>query len=59
MIIQVAGWGLTEEFGHAAEELQAVRMPYVEEDACIKSLPETFTTYITNDKICAGYNNGK
>ncbi|XP_044736669.1 uncharacterized protein LOC123298642 [Chrysoperla carnea] len=54
----VAGWGLTEEFGLAAEELQAVRMPYVEYDTCVSNLPDTFKSFITHDKICAGYNNG-
>ncbi|XP_044737436.1 modular serine protease-like [Chrysoperla carnea] len=54
----VAGWGLTEEFGFASEELQAVRMPYVEYDTCVSNLPDTFRPFITNDKICAGYNNG-
>ncbi|XP_044727725.1 modular serine protease-like [Chrysoperla carnea] len=54
----VAGWGTTEEFGNAAEELQAIRMPYVDYDTCVSKLPEEFKPFITNDKICAGYNNG-
>lgn len=34
-------------------------MPYVEYDKCVSGLPDEFKPFITNDKICAGYNNGK
>lgn len=33
-------------------------MPYVDYDTCVSKLPEEFKPFITNDKICAGYNNG-
>lgn len=55
----MAGWGLTEENGNASQVLKVVEMPYINIDTCINTLPPSFREYITGDKICAGYTNGK
>ncbi|GBP75785.1 hypothetical protein EVAR_65417_1 [Eumeta japonica] len=55
----VTGWGFIDEDGHASPDLQVVHLPYVEIDQCIDNASPDFRTYITSDKICAGYTNGQ
>nr|AAV91018.1 hemolymph proteinase 20 [Manduca sexta] len=55
---KVAGWGLTGEDARPSQVLRAAILPSVTIDKCIDESPVAFRSYITGDKICAGYNNG-
>ncbi|KAJ8705495.1 hypothetical protein PYW08_012541 [Mythimna loreyi] len=56
---KVAGWGLTSENGAPSQVLKVVDMPFVSIEECIAKSPPAFREYITSDKMCAGYGNGK
>lgn len=58
-LFQVAGWGLTAANGVSSQSLQVVEMPFINEKTCVNDLPQSFRPYITGDKFCAGYTNGK
>ncbi|XP_063837033.1 modular serine protease-like [Ostrinia nubilalis] len=55
---KVAGWGLTGPDSPESPTLQVLHLPYVSIEECQSKAPPGFTTYITGDKICAGYENG-
>lgn len=54
----MAGWGKTEN-GTLSDTLQAARLPYIEFKKCYDSVHMDFARSITQDKFCAGYQNGK
>lgn len=54
---KVAGWGLTAQDGLASPVLKVTALPVVDIDRCFSESPYSFQSYITSDKICAGYNN--
>ncbi|CAB3222520.1 unnamed protein product [Arctia plantaginis] len=56
---KLAGWGLTSPNGPPSESLKVLSLPFINEDTCISTLPDAFRGYITGDKFCAGYTNGK
>lgn len=55
----MAGWGLTSDNGKASPILKSVDLGYVDVLECIMASPPDFREYITSDKFCAGYRNGK
>lgn len=55
----MAGWGLTGEDGPPSPVLKVVELPVVDIKQCFNQSDPTFVAYITSDKICAGYQNGK
>ncbi|KAG6460407.1 hypothetical protein O3G_MSEX011969 [Manduca sexta] len=55
---KVMGWDLTGENSAASQVLQGATLPNVAIDKCIDQSPVSFRSFITGDKICAGYNNG-
>lgn len=54
----VVGWGYDKE-GNLTEELTMLNMPIVSKEVCVRSLPEFYPTFATNDTYCAGFLNGK
>lgn len=57
--LKVAGWGRTET-GDPSDELRTLTTPVIDLNQCrIEMSKYKFTKYITDDKICAGYTNGK
>ncbi|GLV43967.1 modular serine protease [Carabus blaptoides fortunei] len=54
----VVGWGYTDEGQDPSEELNQLSVPFVNFSHCFKSVPESFTHFLTNDKFCAGFTNG-
>ncbi|KAL0808435.1 hypothetical protein ABMA28_012897 [Loxostege sticticalis] len=55
---KVAGWGLAAENGEPSQVLKVVELPYISIQECQSDSPIDFRSYITSDKICAGYRNG-
>ncbi|KAK9751280.1 Serine protease gd N-terminus [Popillia japonica] len=53
----VVGWGYDKE-GNLTEELTMLNMPIVSKEVCVRSLPEFYPTFATNDTYCAGFLNG-
>jgi hypothetical protein len=43
----------------ASNILVTTELPFVEFARCWDTIPETFQSYVTKDKFCAGYTNGK
>lgn len=55
----MAGWGLTEE-DKPSEDLKALRIPIISDSDCTNmSRRVDHIPFMTSDKICAGYFNGK
>ena len=57
-MFQLAGWGTTEN-GTPSDVLLYANLPYVDHYSCISKVPQAFRHYVTTDKFCAGYTNGK
>ncbi|XP_045457190.1 modular serine protease-like [Melitaea cinxia] len=55
---KISGWGVTDKNGKISTILKVVEVPIVDTISCIVKLPQSFRQYITNDKFCAGYENG-
>lgn len=51
------GWGYTQN-NEPSRELLTTNLPYVDFQTCWNTVPETFQSYVTRDKFCAGYQNG-
>ena len=57
-MFQLAGWGKTEN-GIARVVLLYTDLPYIDYRQCMNEVPQAFRRYITTDKFCAGFSNGK
>ena len=57
-MFQLAGWGKTEN-ETPSDILLYVDLPYIVYRQCINEVPQAFRRYITTDKFCAGFSNGK
>lgn len=57
-MLQLAGWGLTQYF-KSSDVLLYLDLPYVSYDNCTNYVPRDFQHYVTPDKFCAGFTNGK
>ncbi|XP_063898963.1 modular serine protease isoform X2 [Helicoverpa armigera] len=55
---KVAGWGYTSAAGQPSPFLKVAELPIVSLNRCFNETPHDFTSFITTDKICAGYTNG-
>jgi hypothetical protein len=55
---QTVGWGYTQN-NEPSRELLTTNLPYVDFQTCWTTVPETFQSYVTRDKFCAGYQNGE
>ncbi|XP_063218714.1 serine protease gd-like [Bacillus rossius redtenbacheri] len=53
----VVGWGY-DETGQVTEELMMAKMPVVSEVTCLRSYPQFFSHFATNNTFCAGFQNG-
>jgi secreted trypsin-like serine protease len=51
------GWGITET-DETSSVLKAANLPIVGYDDCVKSNPDIFEVFLTENNICAGYRNG-
>lgn len=52
------GWGVTTKDGtDPSIPLKLLKVPYINDKKCIKSVPEEFQKFIAPDKICAGFSN--
>ncbi|KAJ4450811.1 hypothetical protein ANN_02241, partial [Periplaneta americana] len=51
------GWGITQN-NEPSNELVTANLPFVNFQKCWETIPETFQSYVTRDKFCAGYLNG-
>ena len=54
---RLAGWG-KDEYGSFPQHLQHATMPVVSQIACLRSYPEFFSKFSTDNDFCAGYRNG-
>ena len=57
-MFQLAGWGVTEH-KTTSDVLLHVDLPYVDYYTCLNDVQLVFQHYVTPDKFCAGYKNGK
>ncbi|KAG6460413.1 hypothetical protein O3G_MSEX011968 [Manduca sexta] len=55
---KVVGWGLSGLKSKMSRLLRGATLPCVAIENCISQSPQSFKSYITGDKICAGYQNG-
>lgn len=56
-LCQVSGWGYTSATsGKASDTLRSVKLPIISAHRCNSSA--SYSGHITNNMICAGFNNG-
>jgi hypothetical protein len=55
----ISGWGFTEGGQKPSDVLRSIRVPLVSHQKCRSQLGEDFEIFLTIDKLCAGYRNGK
>lgn len=55
----VAGWGVANSAGNFSSVLKVIRMPAISLEQCSNESNPEFLPYITNDKFCAGYTDGR
>ncbi|KAI5643313.1 trypsin domain-containing protein [Phthorimaea operculella] len=55
---KVAGWGIKDLDGRTPAALKVLELPFVRIEQCLEESPSSFRSFITSDKICAGYING-
>lgn len=48
-----------EDAREGADSLKQLEVPFVDKDECFYEAPSDFKNFITIDKICAGWTNGK
>lgn len=58
VIFQLPCWGKTEN-GTPSDVLLHADLPYIDYDHCIDEVPPVFQHYVTRDKFCSGFSNGK
>ena len=56
-LLQVTGWGFTEEDGKPATVLQELRVQPVDYSSCLNTLSFDFKKFLSRDKLCAGHLN--
>lgn len=57
-MLQLAGWGKTEN-KTSSDALLYAQVQYIDYGHCISEVPLDFRHYVTPDKFCAGFSNGK
>jgi secreted trypsin-like serine protease len=55
----VAGYGYTEADGAPSDRLKKIELPIVDIKVCKQESPDNFKSFVTSDKFCAGYNDGR
>ena len=57
-MFQLPGWGKTEN-ASPSEVLLYADLPYIDYRQCVDEVPQVFQHYVTADKFCGGFSNGK
>ncbi|XP_070496737.1 clotting factor C-like isoform X2 [Chironomus tepperi] len=55
----VAGYGYTETDGNPSDRLKKISLPIVDIRTCKSEAPENYKPFVTSDKFCAGYTDGR